>query len=609
VAAKFIEDYGLIGDGRTAALVHREGSIDWLCWPRFDSDACFAALLGTNSHGHWRLAPLDAGSSCSRRYRSDTLVLESDFEHPAGRFRLIDFMPIHDEGSAVFRIVKGLAGKVKLRSELDLRFDYGSLRPALELCHDRAVAIVGPDFVELHSPVQLSRQGSCIVADLEVSEGDEFAFCLRYGRATSGQHRPLASGAALRTTEEFWRSWIAGVETKTRWPDAVRRSLLTLKAMIFRSTGGIIAAPTTSLPEAAAADLNWDYRYCWLRDAAFTTAALLDSGYHDEARAFRDWLLQAVGGEPEKLRIMYRVDGSRRLEEWTASWLPGFRGAKPVRIGNAAASQRQLDVFGELFDSVAAAAKVGIAPSARERELIASLIEHVERVWDEPDHGLWELRGDPKHYTYSKVSAWAAVDRFVRRSDFHKGAASSLLERMIGLRRRMHSDICQKAFDRAGETFVEFYGGQEVDASLLNLPLVGFLPVEDPRITRTIAAIERELVHEGYVHRRSSGTMRQGAFIACSGWLAECQLMQGRRADAERTFDHMLRARNDLGLMAEEFHVNSRRLAGNFPQGLSHLALVRAAMRFENKASDRGRGHDGGMALGRTSVGSQGYSQ
>jgi GH15 family glucan-1,4-alpha-glucosidase len=360
VPTKSIEDYGLIGDGQTAALVHRDGSIEWLCWPRFDPDACLAALLGTDSHGRWKMAPVEAGSSSRRRYRTDTLVLETEFELTTGCVRLIDFMPIEDNASAVIRIVRGLAGKVKLRSELDLRFDYGSLRPAVETDRQQAVAFVGPHLVVLHAPSQLSQQDSCIVSEVEVSEGEEVAFCLRYGSATGAPPPPLASAAAMHKTEEYWLNWIAKFSIQTRWPEAVRRSLLTLKAMIFCATGGIIAAPTTSLPEAPAQDLNWDYRYCWLRDAAFTITALLDAGYQEEARAFRDWLLRAAGGEPDKIRIMYRVDGSRRLEEWVASWLPGFRGARPVRIGNAAAAQRQLDVYGELLDSVAAAAKVGV---------------------------------------------------------------------------------------------------------------------------------------------------------------------------------------------------------------------------------------------------------
>ncbi|MCS3758721.1 glycoside hydrolase family 15 protein [Bradyrhizobium centrosematis] len=591
VPTKSIEDYGLIGDGQTAALVHRDGSIEWLCWPRFDSDACLAALLGTDSHGRWKMAPVEAGSSSRRRYRTDTLVLETEFELTTGCVGLIDFRPIEDNASAVIRIVRGLAGKVKLRSELDLRFDYGSLRPAIETDRQQAVAFMGPDLVVLHAPAQLSQQGSCIVSEVEVSEGEEIAFCLRYGSATSAQPPPLAAAAALRTTEEYWLNWIAKFSIQTRWPEAVRRSRLTLKAMIFRATGGIIAAPTTSLPEAPAEDLNWDYRYCWLRDAAFTITALLDAGYHDEAKAFRDWLLRAAGGEPGKIRIMYRADGSRRLEEWVASWLPGFRGARPVRIGNAAAAQRQLDVYGELLDSVAAAAKVGVVPTDREADLVASVIAYVEGVWDEPNHGLWELRGHPQHYTYSKVSAWAAVDRFVRRDDLHRSADNAFVKRMVGLRNRMHREICEKGLNRQRETFVDYYGSEEVDPSLLNLPLVGFLPVTDLRIEKTIAAIERELVHDGFVHRKLSGEIREGAFLACTGWLVECQLMQGRRAEAERTFAHLLRARNDLGLLAEEFNVRDGCLAGNFPQALSHLALTRAALRFENKASNRGDGH------------------
>jgi len=500
-------------------------------------------------------------------------------------------MPVSNGVSAVVRIVRGLAGKVRVRSELDLRFDYGSLRPATEIHRDRAVAFVGPDLVVLHAPEQLSKLGSCIVAEVEVSRGEEIAFCLRYGSSTATPPPRIAAEAALQATEQYWRDWIAKFAIETRWPEAVRRSLLTLKAMIFRTMGGMIAAPTTSLPEAPAEDLNWDYRYCWLRDAAFATTALLDAGYLDEAKAFRHWLLRAAGGEPDKIRIMYRVDGSRRLEEWTASWLPGFRDAKPVRIGNAAAAQRQLDVYGELLDSVAAAAKAGIAPTKREADLVASVVAHVERVWNQPGQGLWELRGDPQHYTYSKVSCWAAVDRFVRRRDLHQTADDSFVGRMTGLRTRMHAEICEKGFSPERGTFVEYYGSDKLDPSLLNLPLVGFLPITDERVERTIAAIERELVHGGYVHRRSSSAIREGAFLACSGWLAECQLMQGRRADAERTFEHLLQARSDLGLLAEEFNVRDQRLAGNFPQGLSHFALVRAALRFEDKASNRGDGH------------------
>jgi GH15 family glucan-1,4-alpha-glucosidase len=592
VVPKLIEDYGLIGDGQTAALVHRNGSIDWLCWPRFDSDACFAALLGSPAHGMWRITPLDTSVSCGRRYQPDTMILETDFDSPSGRFRIVDFMPVHDDASTVIRVVRGLGGKVKVRSALDLRFDYGSLRPALEIEHDRAVAFVGPDLIVLHSPTALSLEGSTIAGEIEVSEGEEVSFCLRYGASTACPPPPLAVNSALSSTQQYWRSWIKKFQIETRWPEAVRRSLLTLKAMIFRASGGVIAAPTTSLPEAAASDTNWDYRYCWLRDATFTLSALLDAGYRDEAEEFRDWLLRAAGGEPDKMRIMYRVDGSRRLEEWTAAWLPGFNWAEPVRIGNAAAAQYQLDVYGELVDSISAAAKAGIKPLGRETALVNSVVEHVERVWELPDHGLWEIRGKPCHYTYSKASAWAAIDRFVRRSDLHSQADPELLPRMAALRDRMHAEICDQAYDPALETFVEFYGSEKVDASLLNLPLIGFLPVTDERIRKTIATIERELVHEGYVHR--GGPLQkdhEAAFLACSAWLADCQLLQGRRTAAEKTFEALLHARNDLGLLAEEYDSRAGRLAGNFPQALSHLALVRTALRFDERASNRGEGH------------------
>ncbi|WP_407121869.1 glycoside hydrolase family 15 protein [Bradyrhizobium sp. STM 3561] len=590
---RLIEDYGMIGDGQTAALVDRKGSIDWLCWPRFDSDACFASLLGTSANGRWKVAPSTSYRCTCRRYQADTLILETELDTSSGCIRLVDFMPVHDGACAVIRVVQGLRGKVQVRSELDLRFDYGSLRPALEVEDARAVAFVGPDLVVLHSPTPLRRENSSVVTELEVNEGQQVDFCLRYGPSRTDPPPPLGAKSSLSSTQQYWRSWIQQFRVQTKWPDAVRRSLLTLKAMIFRRSGGIIAAPTTSLPETLAGDMNWDYRYCWLRDATFTLSALLDAGYHEEAKSFRDWLLRAVGGEPDKMRIMYRVDGSRRLEEWVASWLPGCNWAEPVRIGNAAASQFQLDVYGELVDSVSAAAKAGISPSEREVALITSVVEHVERVWELPDHGLWELRGRPRHYTYSKVSAWAAVDRFVRRPDLHSLFDAGQLDRMRALRDRMHRDICDRAFDPSLGTFVAFYGSEKVDASLLNLPLVGFLPVTDERVRETIATIERELVQDGYVHRWGpKDEVREAAFLACSGWLADCQLMQGRRAEAERTFQRLLDAANDLGLLSEEYDVHAGRLAGNFPQGLSHLALVRTALRFDEQASDRGEGHD-----------------
>jgi GH15 family glucan-1,4-alpha-glucosidase len=508
--------------------------------------------------------------------------------------RLVDFMPIQDGVSAVVRIVQGLGGSVKVRSELDLRFDYGSLRPALDIAGHQAMAFVGPDRVVLHSPTALSQEGCRVVAELQVSEGEQVAFCLQYGASTVSSPPPPPAAAALSATQQYWQGWIDKFQVHTRWSDAVRRSLLTLKAMISRQSGGVVAAPTTSLPEAPGGDMNWDYRYCWLRDATFTLSALLDAGYHNEAQAFREWLLRAVGGEPEKMRIMYRVDGSRRLEEWEPSWLPGYNWAVPVRIGNAAASQFQLDVYGELVDSISAAAEAGIKPSERERGLISAVVEHVERVWQLPDHGLWELRSEPRHYTYSKVSAWAAVDRFVKQGDLHMQADRQLLDRLTSLRDRMHIDICNQAFDRSLGTFVEFYGSDKVDASLLKLPLVGFLPVTDERIQKTVATIERELVHKGYVHRWAFRDGHEGAFLACNAWLADCQLMQGRLAEAESTFQAILEARNDLGLLAEEYDTRARRLVGNFPQALSHLSLVRTALRFEESASNRdGHGSPG----------------
>ncbi len=586
--SNLIEEYGLIGDGETAALVHRDGSIDWLCLPRFDSDACFAALLGTAENGCWKLAPVEP-SRGSRSYVEDTLVLQTEFETSTGAIRVTDFMPIRQKSPALIRIVLGLRGRVKIRSEIRLCFDYGSVQPWLEVQGTRALARVGPDLAALYAPVELRSSGSTLVCELEVGERDMRAFALVYGSSSGPVPPPPEAASALAEIQQFWQKWIADFDKPTEWPAAVRRSLITLKAMIHRPTGGIIAAPTTSLPERSGHDFNWDYRFCWIRDASFTLMALIDTGYTSEAKEWRDWLLRAVAGEPEKMRIAYRVDGSRRLEEWKADWLPGYRWTPPVRIGNAAAAQRQLDIFGELMDSIHIAAQAGIERSAQEERLIDGIVRHVEAVWREPDHGLWELRGDPRHYVYSKVSAWVAIDRYVRHLQGDGSHQDAKLRRMNELRQAMHDEICREGCDTGLGTFVEYYGAESLDASLLLLPLVGFLPVSDERISRTIGAIERELLVDGLVHRRHpQHRFQQGAFLACNCWLAECWLMQGRRDDARRIFERVLAAANDLGLLAEEYDTRAKRLAGNFPQALSHVALVRAALRFSAPITERG---------------------
>jgi GH15 family glucan-1,4-alpha-glucosidase len=586
--SNLIEEYGLIGDGQTAALVHLSGSIDWLCWPRFDSDACFAALLGTAENGYWRIAPVEP-ARISRRYAEDTLVLETEFETASGAARLTDFMTVHNGSSTLVRIVRGLRGRVTLASRMHLRFDYGSTLPWLDVQSRRTVARVGPDLVVLHSQLDLHDENSTVVCQFEVEESEERAFTLAYGSSSEPVPGPIAAAAVCSDVQGQWRQWIGRFDIQTEWPEVVRRSLITLRAMIYRRTGGIIAAPTTSLPERPGGDFNWDYRLCWIRDAAFALIALIDAGYHAEATEWRDWLLRAVAGEPRKMRIMYRVDGSRRLEEWTADWLPGHRWTPPVRIGNAAASQRQLDIFGELIDSIYIASKAGIQRSDQEEALIEAVVNHVEQVWRLPDQGLWESRGPPRHFVYSKVSCWVAIDRYVRYRETFCGADDARVSQMAKLRDEMHGEICREGYDLGLGRFVDYYGGLALDASLLLLPLLGFLPVDDERISRTIEAIERELVVDSLVHRKEpSQSPPEGAFLACSCWLADCQLMQGRRDAARQTIERVLAVSNDLGLLAEEYDLETRRFAGNFPQALSHLALVRTALRFSGVVTERG---------------------
>ena len=574
--AKRIEDYGLIGDGRSAALVRCDGSIDWLCWPRFDSDACLSALLGTEEHGRWLIGPADGSACTSRRYQPDSLVLETDFEDEGGAARVTDFMAMGDGPPALVRVVTGLRGRISLRHSLLLRFDYGSLAPWVERRGEVVVARVGPDLVVLRGPVAFGGRDDEIAADLDVAEGNELAFVLSYGPSCEAPPEPIDARAALAETLAYWRGWIRRFDKPTDWPEPVRRSLITLKAMIHWPTGGIVAAPTTSLPETFGEAKNWDYRFAWLRDSTFALAALLDAGFEEEAVAWRDWLLRAVAGDPDKMRIAYRVDGARRLEEWTVDWLPGFRWSTPVRAGNAAAAQFQLDIYGEVIDTLHLAGRAGMERDGQVRALEDAIVAHVERVWRDPDHGLWEDRGEPRHYVYSKVMAWVAVHRCAcaRREEGTDEAWG-----LTDLARAMHDEICREGFDAELGHFVARYGGREVDASLLQLPLVGFLPVDDPRMTATIAAIERDLVVDGLVRRSApAGKPPPNAFLACSCWLADCQAAQGRHDEARATFERLLRVRNDLGLMAEEYDPEAGRLTGNIPQALSHLALVRTAL-------------------------------
>ena len=588
--AKLIEDYGMIGDGETAALVHRNGSIYWLCWPRFDSEACFAALLGTDEHGCWKIAPAGICES-QRRYQTDTLILETTHKTESGVVQVVDFMPIHDNGSVLIRIVTGLQGKVALRNALTLKFNYGQMLPWLEVTGKTAVARVGPDIVRLLSPVELTCECGVITADFTVSEGEEAVFVLAYGDYRKLPPEHIDPHEALRGTQTYWRDWIGRYTRQTDWPDAVRRSLITLKAMIYRPSGGIVAAPTTSLPEAAGGDMNWDYRFSWVRDATFTLSALINAGYHEEAVAWRNWLLRAVGGDPENMRIMYRIDGSRRLEEWIATWLPGFRWATPVRIGNAAAVQLQLDVYGELMDAVHLAAKAGIdPPSEHWLAMLDAVVRHVEAVWRVPDQGLWEARGEPRHHVYSKASAWVVMDRYVNGPITAGRHDLGELARLEVLRDTMHEEICREGYDQGLGTFVNYYGCQELDASLLLLPIIGFIPATDERMARTIAAIERDLTEDGLVRRwrPNEGGPPEATFLTCTCWLAECQEMQGRHEEACKTFERLLAVQNDLGLLSEEYDTRSKCQAGNFPQALSHLALVQTAFLLCGPVMKRG---------------------
>jgi GH15 family glucan-1,4-alpha-glucosidase len=582
-----IEDYALIGDGETAALVGRDGSIDWLCWPRFDSGACFAALLGGPEHGRWRIAPAGDQVRTTRRYRDDTLILETEFQTPEGSVVLIDFMPPRDENSEVVRIVEGRSGRVAMCTELTLRFGYGAVVPWVSRLDDgRIRAIAGPDLVVLQSDVELRGKALTTVGDFSVAAGERASFVLTYGPSHHRAPPSVEVDGALREAERLWREWTDRCSYTGEHREAVIRSLLTLKALIYAPTGGIVAAPTTSLPELIRGSRNWDYRYCWVRDATLTLLALMDAGYYEEAAAWRDWLLRAVAGLPSQLQIMYGVAGERQLMEWTVPWLPGYEGSRPVRIGNAAHTQLQLDVFGELFDALHQA-RAGQVPGTREGwELQCALVEHLRSIWREPDEGIWEVRGGRKHFTHSKVMAWVAVDRAIKSAE--RFDLRGPLAGWRALREEIHQDVCAHGFDPDRGSFVQAYGSPQLDASLLLIPLVGFLPADDPRVLGTISAIERELLVDGVVRRYDTAATDdglppgEGAFLACSFWLADAMLLTGRTRDATALFQRVLSLRNDVGLLAEEYDTQLQRQVGNFPQAFSHVALVDTAFNLSH---------------------------
>jgi len=578
-----IEDYALLGDCETAALVSRGGSIDWLCWPRFDSGACCAALLGGPEHGCWLLSPDDCTATVRRRYRTDTLILETEFTTAHGVVTLIDFMPVRDQGSHVIRIVLGRRGRVVMRTELILRFDYGALIPwATRLEDGRLCFAAGPHRLVLSTRVALRGENLKTVGEFRVAAGQSVAFVLSYATASAPVPRPIEAAAALRTTERFWRRWVGQSSDAGEYDAAVRRSLITLKALTYRPSGGILAAATTSLPERVGGERNWDYRYCWVRDATFTLQAMMNTAHYAEAEAWRAWLLHAVAGDPAKMQIMYSVLGERLLPEWQLTWLPGYEKSLPVRIGNAASEQLQLDVFGELMEVLHHARCSKLAVSEAGWSLQLALLEHLERIWREPDRGIWEIRGAPRHFTHSKVMAWVAVDRVIRSAEQFR--LKGPLRRWRMLRRRIHQDVCRRGFNRKVGAFVRSYDSRDLDASILLLPLVGFLPMSDRRVRGTVEAIERRLLRDGLVRRYESRARNdglpggEGAFLACSFWLADNYVLLGRRDDARQLFERVLALRNDVGLLSEEYDPVERRFLGNFPQSFSHIALVNTAL-------------------------------
>jgi GH15 family glucan-1,4-alpha-glucosidase len=596
-----IEDYAMIGDLHSAALVGRDGSIDWLCLPHFDSDACFARLLGDDGNGYWSIAPVAPVTKASRRYREGTLVLETEFETATGVVRLTDCMPIREDHPQVVRTVECLSGKVEMRMELCIRFGYGEVVPWVTRCENLLTGTAGPDSVALWTLAETHGEGMKTVAQATISEGQYMPFVLTWYLSHELPPRPIDPWYSIETTAAWWRAWSAGCSYDGDHREAVLRSLITLKALTYEPTGGIVAAATTSLPEAIGGNRNWDYRYCWLRDATLTLESLMRGGYHEEAMAWRDWLLRAASGDVSKLQIMYGAAGERRLDEWEVDWLSGYEGSRPVRVGNAASGQFQLDVYGEVMDALFTACQFDGVTSRAMWDLQRGMIEYLETAWKEPDDGIWEVRGPRRHFTHSKVMAWVAVDRAVRTLEGWP-TLEGPIDRWRALRDEIHAEVCDKGFNEEKQAFTQYYGSDQLDASLLMIPIVEFLPPEDPRVVSTVEAIERELVEEGFVLRyrtSDSGdvdglTGREGAFLACSFWLADCLHMIGRADDAAALFERLLSLRNDLGLLSEEYDAVLQRQVGNFPQAFSHVSLVNTACRLSGQHGDMTGAKDGG---------------
>jgi GH15 family glucan-1,4-alpha-glucosidase len=578
-----IEDYAVIGDLMTAALVSRDGCVDWLCVPRFDSTACFARLLGDEDNGYWSLCPVSEVTATRRRYREDTLVLETEMDTAEGTVRIVDFMPVRQQHADVVRVVEGVRGRVPMRMDLVVRFEYGRTVPWARKLDDGALAYVaGPDALYLHTPVRTRGEGLTTVAEFTAEPGEQTPFVLVWALSHEPAPKPCDPLRALAETEAYWRDWSAGSRYEGRWSGEVHRSLLTLKALTYQPTGGIVAAPTTSLPEMVGGVRNWDYRYCWLRDATFTLQSMLIAGYTEEAAAWRDWLLRAVAGVPAQMQTLYGVSGERRLPEWEADWLAGYEGSRPVRIGNAAVDQFQLDVYGEVMDALHQTRRLGLDNDGPSWDLQRALMKFLSTAWREPDEGIWEVRGPRRHFTHSKVMAWVAFDRAVKAVESY--GREGPVDEWRATRDEIHAEVCARGWSEEKQSFVQYYGADEVDAALLMIPLVGFLPASDPRVAKTVDTIVHDLCDGGLVSRYRAVhpdvdglPAGEGAFLACSFWLVDNLAMLGRHDEAVAMFEKVLALCNDVGLLGEEYDPRLGRMVGNFPQAFSHVALVNAA--------------------------------
>ena len=584
--ASRIEDYALIGDMEAAALVDRNGSIDWLCWPDFSSEACFAALLGSTDNGFWKIAPLEGEWTSSRRYRNHTLILETTYNHACGAVRLIDFMPPRGHHSDVVRIVEGVRGSVPMRMEMALRFEFGRAVPWVTNIPDGIRAVAGPNLTMLHSSIPVLGEGLKTVADFTVRRGERAWFTLTYGNSWEEDPAQIQWEGAFNDTVRIWKNWTRRLKYEGKYHEAVERSLITLKTLTFRPTGGIVAAPTTSLPEHLGGVRNWDYRYCWLRDSTFTLLALMNGGFYQEAEAWNNWLFRAIAGSPDQVQIMYGLRGEQRLTESEIPWLSGYENSLPVRVGNAAAHQVQLDIYGEVLDSFFHAHSRMHRRDDSDFRILRLLLKRLEATWQEPDEGIWETRGGPQQFTYSKMMVWVAFDRAVMLAE--QFGYEAPIQTWKTIRDAIHAEICKHAFHRSKNTFTRSYGSEDLDASLLLMPAVGFLPGHDPRVKGTVTAIERELMPHGYVLRYDTSKVQdglppgEGVFLACSFWMVSALKAIGRKRDAKKLFGKLLALRNDVGLLSEEFDVERNRMVGNFPQAFSHIALVNAAFDLES---------------------------